>query len=241
MKKLFSLSLVVLFTVSCTAQWGKKIKGNGNVTTIKRSLEEYDNIALAGWFDVDLISGKEGEITLTGESNLLEYIITEVKNGKLSIKAKKGFNLKPSTWNKGIKITVPIKTINAARISGSGDIVGKTTIKSNDFSTSVSGSGDITLALDSQKVNVLMSGSGDITLSGTTDSLDIKVSGSGDVEAYNLNAAHVNAQVSGSSDIQVTATKTLKCRVSGSGDISYKGNPDKVDSKTSGSGSISKR
>ena len=43
----------------------------------------------------------------------------------------------------------------------------------------------------------------------------------------------------GSADIKVTATEMIKARVSGSGDIRYKGNPKKIDTKTSGSGDIS--
>ncbi len=240
MKKIFTLSLVVLFTASCSAQWGKKVKGNGNITTVERSVGDYDAIGLAGWFDVDLVAGNEGKITLEGESNLLEHIETEVKNGKLTIKVEKGINLKPSSWENGIKITVPIESINSVVLSGSGDIVGKTTIKTNSFKTAMSGSGDITLDVESDSVDVSMSGSGDITLSGTTNSFDVTISGSGDVKAYALEANNVNATVSGSADIKVTAKKMLKARVSGSGDIRYRGNPQKVDTKTSGSGDISK-
>ena len=67
MKKLATLSLVLLFTASCTAQWGKRVKGNGNMTTVERSVGEYDAIGLSGWFDVDLVAGSEGEIKLEGE------------------------------------------------------------------------------------------------------------------------------------------------------------------------------
>lgn len=240
MKKLLSLTLVVVFTASCSAQWGKKIKGNGNTVTIDRSVGDYDAIGLAGWFDVDLVAGNEGEITLEGESNLLEYIKTEVKNGKLTIKVEKGINLKPSSWDNGIKITIPIESINSVALSGSGDIVGKTTIKTDSFKTAMSGSGDITLDVESDSVGASMSGSGDITLSGTTNNFDVTISGSGDIKAYELEADNVDATVSGSADIKVTAKKMLKARVSGSGDISYRGNPEKVDTKTAGSGDITK-
>lgn len=240
MKKLLSLSLVVLLSSSCSAQWGKKVKGNGNMTTIERSVGEYDAVGLAGWFDVDLVSGKEGEITLEGESNLLEHIITEVKNGKLNIKVVKGYNLKPSSWDDGIRITVPIQSIDAVALSGSGDIVGKTTIKTDDFRAAMSGSGDITLDIESNSVDAAMSGSGDINLSGRTTTFEATISGSGDIKAYDLEADNVDATVSGSADIKVTANKTLKARVSGSGDISYRGNPEKLDTKASGSGDISK-
>ncbi len=240
MKKLLSLSLVLLFTASCTAQWGKKVKGNGNMTTVERNVGEYDAVGVSGWFDVDLVAGKEGEIILEGESNLLEHIKTEVKNGKLSIKVEKGYNLKPSSWDDGIRITVPVESINSIALSGSGDIVSKTMIKSNNFKTAMSGSGDITIDIEATTIDASMSGSGDITLNGRTTDFDATISGSGDIKAYGLEADNVNATVSGSADIKVTANKMLRARVSGSGDISYRGNPEKLDTKASGSGDISK-
>ncbi len=240
MKKTITLSLVFLLTMSCSAQWGKKIKGNGNMVTIDRSVGDYDAIALSGWFDLDLVAGQEGKITLEGESNLLEYIKTEVKDGKLVIKTRKGINLKPSSWNEGIRITVPVERVSSIALSGSGDIVGNTTIKADNFKTAMSGSGDITLTVEANNVKASMSGSGDITLTGKTDNFDVNISGSGDIKAYELDADNVDATVSGSADIKVTAHKMLKARVSGSGDIQYRGNPTKVDTKTSGSGDISK-
>ncbi len=240
MKKTAILSLVVVFTISCSAQWGKGIKGNGNTVSIDRSVGVYDGIAVSGWFDVDLVDGKEGELTLEGEDNLLEYIITEVENGKLVIKTEKGVNLKPSSWKDGIRITVPVQNIDALSLSGSADIVGKTTLKASDFKTAMSGSGDITLDLETESLSASMSGSGDMNLSGKTKNFDATISGSGDIKAYDLIADNVEATVSGSADIKVTTNKMLKARVSGSGDISYRGDPKKVDTKTSGSGDISR-
>ena len=240
MKKIAVISLVLLFTFSCTAQWGERIKGNGNVITIERSTGEYDAIAVSGWFDVALVDGNEGEITLKGDENLLDHIVTEVKNKKLNIRVEKGYNLQPKSWKGGIYITVPVDYINAIAMSGSGDIVGKKTLKGEDFRTAMSGSGDIALDLEVETLSASMSGSGDMNLNGRANSFEATISGSGDIEAYGLQANNVQATVSGSANINVTANKMLKARVSGSGDISYRGNPEKVDTKTSGSGDISK-
>ncbi len=240
MKKLITLGIALSMVAVTNAQWGKRVKGNGDVVTIERSVGDYDEVALSGWFDVELVDGKEGELSLKGESNLLEYIKTEVKNGKLVIKAEKGVNLKPSNWNGGIHVTVPVESINAVALSGSGDIVGKTPLKANNFSAKMSGSGDITIEVQAQSVSAALSGSGDIRLDGRTTDFDVQVSGSGDISAYELEAENVHAQVSGSADIKVTVHQSLNARVSGSGDIHYRGNPDKVKSIASGSGDISK-
>ncbi|NAY93210.1 DUF2807 domain-containing protein [Muricauda sp. JGD-17] len=240
MKKIITLGLALSLTVIANAQWGKRIKGNGNVVTIERSVGDYEAIGLAGWFDVELVEGREGEITLKGESNLLEYIKTEVKDGKLHIKKEKGVNLRPSSWGNSILIIVPVEEINSLALSGSGDIVGKTTLKSDDFSVSIAGSGDIDIDVEAEEVSASLSGSGDIALSGKTSNLDVQVSGSGDVKAFELEAEHVDVQISGSADVKVTANQSLNARVSGSGDIVYRGNPTKINTKASGSGDITK-
>jgi len=241
MKKLVLLSISLLTAFSVSAQWGKRIKGNGNVVTEERNVGNYDGVSVAGWFDVELVSGNEGTITLEGEENLLEHIETKIKDGNLVIKTESGYNLQPSSWKgKSILVTVPVEDINSVTMSGSGDIVGKTPLRSDTFEVVMSGSGDITLEVNSGDLETVLSGSGDIRLSGSASTFRVKVSGSGDVHAYDLEARDVEAVVSGSADIKVTATENLKARVSGSGDITYRGNPEKIDTKSSGSGDIEK-
>lgn len=128
-------------SVSCSAQWGKRIKGNGNLVSVDRNVGDYDAISVSGWFDVDLVDGREGELTLSGDENLLEHVVTEVSGDQLKIKVKKGINLSPSKSSRGIRITVPVESISGLNLSGSGDIVGKTLIKTPDFKTAMSGSG----------------------------------------------------------------------------------------------------
>ena len=241
MKKIITLTLALVAITTVNAQW-KKVKGNGNVVTIDRSTDDYDKIAVAGWFDVELVSGTEGRLTIRGEENLLEYIKTEVKDDKLIIKVKNGVSLKPSSWGKngGIYVTVPVEEVEEVSLSGSGDVVSSTVLKSDNFRTRISGSGDISLDVEAETVEASLSGSGDINLSGNAGNFEVRVSGSGDVKAYELNADNVEATISGSADVKVTANEMLYARVSGSGDIHYRGNPKKIDSKASGSGEISK-
>lgn len=236
-----ALTLFILFSSIATmpAQVGKSIKGNGKVITVNRNVGPYDGIALSGWFTVNLVDGAEGKLTLKGDENLLEHLETEVKNGTLQIRTEKGYNLKPGSWNSDeLVITVPVKSINEIALSGSGSITGNTTLEADFFNTSISGSGDVLLNVATEKLKIALSGSGDVNLSGSTNQLEIHVSGSGDIRAYELVANSVETIISGSADIQVTANESLVARVSGSGDVHYRGNPSKIDSKTSGSGNV---
>lgn len=239
MKKVIAICLFVLAAFPMHAQWwGKGIKGNGNMTTITRSVGEYDQVKVAGFFDVKLVAGTEGTLTIAGESNLLEYLVTEVKNGELKIRVQKGKTIRPSN-RMAIIITVPFKDINGVSLSGSGDVWNEDIIKASNFSTSVAGSGDMKLELEANEVNASVAGSGDLTLVGSTRDLKASVAGSGDIHARNMKSQNATASVAGSGDVAVYAEKSLKARVSGSGDIDCFGNPDKQDTKVAGSGDIS--
>ena len=240
MNKSILLVTALLFASVSHAQWwgGKKIKGNGNITTETRNTGDYDGIKCAGSMDYILVSGTEGKIKLEGESNLLEHIVTEIKGGNLIVKVEKGVSLSPS-WNKTIKITIPFKDINNVSLAGSGDLWNEDKITTSNLDVSLAGSGDVILNIEASTVETSLSGSGDITLKGSTDNLSVKLAGSGDIHGFGLQSNHTTASVAGSGDIEIVSNKSLKARVSGSGDIEYKGNPDKEDTKVSGSGSIS--
>ncbi|RAJ15662.1 head GIN domain-containing protein [Arenibacter echinorum] len=238
MKHLTTTLLSLFIIGSFSAQRNDKINGSGNQVTLVRTTKDYDQIAISGFFDIELVDGKEGMLTLEGEQNILDHIITEVKGDKLTIKVKNGYNLNPTSWKRGVSITIPVESISALSLSGSGEIVGKKTLKANNFETAISGSGDIIIALDVNSLKASMSGSGDMALSGKASDFVASISGSGDINAYDLIADNVDATVSGSANVKVTAIKEIIAKVSGSGDIDYRGNPERIDTKVSGSGDI---
>jgi len=238
MKKI-TVVIALIVSVAANAQWAEKIKGNGNVTTKNVSTGSYDKIDISGSFDVELIQGTEGKISITGEENLLQYIVTEVKGDALKIHVENNKNIRPSS-GKTIVVKVPFQSLNEVTLAGSGDVKSKSTIKSTSFTAKLTGSGNIDLTVDSDSLQGNITGSGDLTLKGKADSFKSEVVGSGDLNAFDLKAAKADANVSGSGNSRIYCTEYLEARISGSGDIDYKGDPKKKDTKVSGSGSISK-
>lgn len=232
--------MALCFTTVMNAQlWGnKRVSGNGDVTTITRTTSDYDAIKCAGFMDFVLVKGNEGNIKIEGEENLLQYIVTEVKDNKLIVKVENGINLKTS-WKKGIVVTIPFEDINYVSLSGSGDVWNKDIISSDDFKVSLAGSGDLDLKVKAENLNSNISGSGDITIVGSTNNLDTSVTGSGDFHGFDLEANNTEVSITGSGDAKVVCKKMLKAKVTGSGDIVYRGNPEKEETKVVGSGSIS--
>ncbi len=242
MKKLLTVIAIIGLTIPTQAQWwsgSKKVKGNGNMTTIDRNVGSYDKVNVSGSFDVFLISGDEGDIKIEAEENLMEYIITETRGSALKIKVEDGYNLQPSK-RYGIVITVPFEDLDEVTLAGSGDVEAKALIEARNFECAVAGSGDLILEVESDDIEASVAGSGDLTLRGRTKHLEANVAGSGDIHAEGLKAKNIDASVAGSGDIDIHCDGgEIKARVSGSGDISYSGSSSREDFKVSGSGSIS--
>jgi hypothetical protein len=230
--------LLIAFTVSTNAQkWGssKKIKGNGKVVTVKRTTSDYDGIGIGGSFDVKLVKGNEGNITIEGEENIIPYIITEVKGNTLEVKFKKNTNIRTT---KRLTVTITYKDIDKVSLGGSGNLTSEGVIKSKNFKVSLGGSGNIALQTESNYVTASIGGSGNIILSGSTSDFRCSIAGSGSIKAYDLSTDEITATIAGSGNIKTTVKTRIKAKVVGSGSVYYKGNPKYTDVKSVGSGDI---
>lgn len=231
--------LITLFLLITTFSFAQKnkIKGNGDIISTTRTVADFDKITVSGSFNVTLIKGKSRTVNIEASSNLMEAIETEVKNGLLKIKFKKGWNIR--TYKK-ITITVTFETISAISLSGSGSITSADEIISNNLDLKVSGSGNMKLKLFTDQLTTAISGSGDLKLLGESTIFNCTISGSGNLNASDLKATVTNAKVSGSGNVKVQALEEIHAKVSGSGNILYTGNPRIIKANSNGSGSIKK-
>lgn len=232
-----TLSVFVLL-ICCAAANVKaqRVKGNGTLIEKTRQVGDFEALGVSGSFDVFLVKGQEGKVIVNVEQNLEPYLITEVQNGTLKVRWKKGSNIRTT---KNTTVTVHFGELNAIALSGSGDIVSRDAITSDELDIAVAGSGDIRLQLDATESNAAVSGSGDIELSGSSKTFEAAVAGSGDIKAYELKSDKAELKISGSGTIHANVASELVARISGSGNIKYKGNPRIEDVKVSGSGNVS--
>ncbi len=122
-------------------------------------------------------------------------------------------------------------------INGSGDV--EISGVKDEYNLIVRGSGDVDatdLRVESCTVNV--SGSGDVELSGNCVAFTLKQTGSGDFNGYGLKAVNADVSGFGSGDIVLTVAESLRAQLNGSGDLTYRGNPTKVQVDAKGSGEV---
>jgi hypothetical protein len=179
-------------------------------------------------------------VVIEAPADKLDEIETEIEGGNLVIKEKSSWKNWKSWGGKKIKVYITAPTIDYLVVSGSGSIEGQNTIRSQDMYVAVSGSGDMDIDVRATNLEGRISGSGNLDLKGNTEDFDVRISGSGNVDAEDLSTANCEVRISGSGNCRVEVTNSLDSRVSGSGNVYYKGNPDKVNNSSSGSGSIRK-
>jgi hypothetical protein len=104
-----------------------------------------------------------------------------------------------------------------------------------------SGSGTISVpALTSDQFTVTVSGSGVVAAAGHVERLTANLSSSGEIRLGDLQAASVEAEVSGSGTLTVWPSQALHASVSGSGSLQYYGAPPDLTQEIDGSGKVTK-
>ncbi|WP_299108737.1 head GIN domain-containing protein [uncultured Tenacibaculum sp.] len=237
MKKQLLTLILVATTITMNSQswWSsKKVKGNGKVTTETRTIDEFDKVSIGGSFDVELIAGKEGKITIEGEENVIPYIETEVKGNKLKIQFKQNTNVRTT---RRLLVTVPFEDIESISLGGSGNVTVNKVIKANEVALNLGGSGNIIAEVSADQTKASIGGSGNIKLKGRSNNFKCSIAGSGSVKAYGLETENLKASIAGSGSVQTTVNTKIKASIVGSGSVYYKGNP-KVDTSTIGSGDV---
>jgi len=227
MKTIFTLSLITIMAfLSLQAVCQKQ----------KREISSFDEIHMGIAGDLYITQSSTTSLELEGDNDDLEEIITEVSNGKLTIKYKNN-----KGWKLGRdRITIHLSTpeISVISLGGSGKIMSQGLIESNDLTLSVSGSGKITLEVNADELDQKISGSGNMYLSGEADRANISISGSGQLDAVDMEVDHYTVRISGSGKCKINVGDSLEANISGSGSVYYKGDPDKIRSNVSGSGKV---
>jgi hypothetical protein len=231
--KLLILGTIVLLFSATGCIENFTIHGNGIEATEARITSDFKKVKSSGEYDVHITYGEEHEVVVKAESNLIPYIETNVSGSSLNIDVRGLHNLR-NRLPMEVYITTP--NLEGVKQSGSGEIT-TDYFYSDDFDIALSGSGNITVAVETEKIDASISGSGKIAVSGVAEDARFSISGSGNIDAYDLMLETCNAKISGSGDMWVSVENFLHATISGSGNIFYYGNPG-VETHISGSGNV---
>lgn len=226
--KLFAVAFVAMTMVSCAMAQ----------ETETRNLGHFSEVHSGGSWEVILEEGNTEEVRIEARGVELSKVKTEIDGGTLKLGLERG-----NYRNVNLKFYVTYTTLEGLKCSGSGEIIVKSDVISEEFNLGLSGSGDIIMRnLRADELDASISGSAKIKIDGgAIGEASISQSGSGDFDAEDLTIEELDVRKSGSGDTYVGDLGEISVRSSGSGDIVYSGSPRMGDIKVSGSSSIRKR
>lgn len=220
MNKVMLLALVPLAACSMASgsDNGGGVPASGGGTARSYAINGFTAVKLTGSDNVVVRVGQGFSVNATGPSDILDRLKIEKDGDTLKIgrRSHSGFSWGSS---KSATITVTMPALNAAAVTGSGDM-SVDRVKANELKLAATGSGDLAVeTIEVQNGSFSITGSGSIRAGGTAQALDLSVTGSGDIDAQRLTARSASVSVMGSGSANATVDGEATVSIMGSGDV----------------------
>lgn len=212
------------------------VRGSGNVIEQPRAVSDFEAVRFGAFGEVTIRQGEQERLVITGDDNLLPYIVTEVRNGTLVIElqsANFGFNT-----TRPIHFDLTVKSLKRVTHSGAGDVQ-VLDLRGQDLEAELTGAGNLVLKdlTLTGKLDGQLSGAGNLETAGQAAEQDISVSGFGEYRGGDLQTERTQVDLTGAGSATVWAEDDLDARISGAGSVRYYGSPS-VTKRITGLGSV---
>ncbi|MCL2434913.1 MAG: DUF2807 domain-containing protein [Lentimicrobiaceae bacterium] len=238
-----AICLLLLFSVPINT-FAKEVKGNGKLITKSIPISNFSKIEIETNVVVDYSQGKsKGTLEFTIDNNLLEYYDIYTHNDVLRIQLKDEYRNKLQPKPTKNLLVISSEQLESIAIAGSSKVNFCTGFTSEKLYIAVAGSGKVIAnkyPVDIKDCKIEIAGSGNVQFSGAIQSAHIAIAGSGSMNALDCEIAQLQAEIAGSGRLEAHVTDILDASVAGSGQVRYKGNPNKIKPSVAGSGKVKK-
>ena len=227
---IFAVILLIAVTQKVSAQ-----------TEETRQVSGFNSVGSAGPFIVHVkIDGAES-LRIKADKAIINEIETFVEGEHLEIRFKHHDHWDRDDYGKEpIEIYISAKSLSALESAGSGSITVDGELTGENVKISVSGSGSISTGSKSQDLHLSISGSGSVHLRGSANEAKISIAGSGELMAKEFKTGTASVSIAGSGNAYFAAEKSISAHIAGSGNVIYSGTASISDSRTVGSGRVSR-
>src|SRR5688572_24538822 len=223
MKGSFLLLLLPAFIFSsCNYLGGKRVRGNGNITTKEHRTGDFHSVEVGGAIHVYVRQDSVMRpVKVETDENLQDLVEIFESNGVLHISPEDNFNLDPS---RSITVYVAAPHFKGLSVSGASWIRGENKLISNEtFDLGASGASEIKLEVKAPRINAETSGASGVILAGETKDLNLEGSGASHFKCMDLLTENTTVGISGASSADVFASVKLDVEASGASGVKYRG------------------
>lgn len=206
-------------------------------TTQVRNVTNFSGIDVSEGIKVELTYGNKEFVEVSADKEYIDKVMTELNGDELDIYIK-GNNWKG--WKKHILVKVTAKTIKSIDVSSGASLTTQNLLESETLKMSASSGANMKVAFKAPNVKCSASSGASASLKGAAKFLNTQASSGAGIDAMDVVAMQVNADVSSGAHIKVHAEKELEADASSGGSLKYSGNPKMVDIDKSSGGSVRK-
>lgn len=190
------------------------VQGNGHITTETRTIQNFTRVQADGAFEVIWTPGPAA-LSVTTDSNLMEYIHARVSGDRLLIDWQK-----PLRATRGIKVNISSPQLTHVGLNGAVRLVAS--------------------GLTGTEFYLEANGASRVALSGSVNAMQAEMNGASRLDAESLVTHAMDLTIAGAGRADVNVTDALKVDISGAGKVTYTGNPT-IKKDISGAGSVRQR
>ena len=232
--KLIAMLVVLFATTSCFIDGFTGIRGNKNVISESRTINsKFNEIDIQQGIKLYLTQGSSNSLKVEADENIMELLVTEVKNNQLKIYLKK--NVYKAKARNVYLTTNAISSIDAS--SGSS-VKSENTWQTSNLQINTSSGSSVKFHVNADEISCSSSSGSNIRLYGKTNNLSVKASSGSSIDANELNSVDTYAKASSGANINVNVSGKLTAKASSGGNVDYEGNPTTIDKDTSSGGSV---
>ncbi len=200
------------------------ITPSGVIVSEERLVSGFTAIDMRTFGKVTLRQGEAESLTVSGSDNLVELVKTSVRNGVLVIETRQGVTIN-NPQEDLLTFEIVVKDLNELTLSGLGTVQ-MDALRAENFKAVVSGAGELQIQdLQANRLEVTVSGLGGVSIAGKAAEQQVEIPGAGSVHNGDLECAVASVRVSGMGSAKLWVTETLTGEISGSGSVTYYGDP----------------
>jgi hypothetical protein len=215
------------------------LKNNGKTIIQERILEDFDSIDVRDYVNLIITQDSVNRLTVETGQNIMDGIITEVKDRQLLIRNNNKCNWLRS-YDIPVNVYISVRDLKKIYYLSSGNITTTNTIKSANLIIEVwGGCGTIDMDLDIfQGYFVIQMGTVDFKLHGRCAINTIYSGDYGPFNCKDLVTGYSYVTNASSNDCYVNVSQYLEAKIGSIGNIYYTGEPDSLDVYINGEGSV---
>lgn len=233
--KITAIIVLLITTSSCFIDGMTGIKGNGNVVSEDRTINSnFEMIKVQQGINLFLTQGNSTKLNVEADENIMDLLLTEVKNNELKIYFEKNVYRA-----KARNVYLTTNDISRIKTSSGASVKSENTLQVSVLELDSSSGSSIKIYVNADEITSSSSSGSDIDIYGKTKKFSAKASSGSSIDADELKTVDAYAKASSGANIDVNVTGNLTAKASSGGDIDYEGGPSNINKNTSSGGSVS--